>query len=137
MEHKINCKWIENMAFESEINNHKIIMDADQEFGGQDRGPRPKPLLLSALAGCSGMDVVSILKSMRISLKSFNMEVSGTLGKEHPKFYEKIHIKYMFEGEQLDTAKLEKAVKLSQEKYCGVSANLGKASLISHEIVVK
>jgi putative redox protein len=133
MKTSITTKWIDNMAFEAVVNGHKIILDADEKVGGQNRGPRPKPLLLIALAGCTGMDVVSILKKMRVEIKSFDINVEGDITEEHPKHYTKMHIIYSFSGTNLPLDKIEQAVKLSEEKYCGVRASY-KGIEISSEI---
>ena len=124
------------MSFESEINGHKIIIDAKEEVGGQDRGPRPKPFMLAALGGCTSMDVVSILKKMRIELKSLNVIVEGELSEEHPKRFQKMHVIYEVEGDDLPMDKIEKAVTLSEEKYCGVSAVYKEVMEITSEIRV-
>lgn len=130
----VSTKWLENMSFESEINGHKIIVDAKEEVGGQDRGPRPKPLMLAALGGCTSMDVVSILKKMRVEIKSLNVIVEGELTEEHPRHFSKMHVIYEVEGDNLPLDKIEKAVSLSEEKYCGVSVVYKKAMEITSEI---
>ncbi len=132
----VSTRWLENMSFESEINGHKIIIDAKEEVGGQDRGPRPKPFMLAALGGCTSMDVVSILKKMRIELKSLNVIVEGELSEEHPKRFQKMHVIYEVEGDDLPMDKIEKAVTLSEEKYCGVSAVYKEVMEITSEIRV-
>ncbi|GAB4313058.1 MAG: OsmC family protein [Bacteroidales bacterium] len=137
MSTKIDINWQGEMAFEAEVNGHKIMLDADEKVGGKDRGPRPKPLTLVSLAGCTGMDVVSILGKMRVNFEAFNVSVEGELTDEHPKIYHKIKIIYRFKGKDLPMEKLEKAVSLSQERYCGVTAMLNKAAEITHEIVVE
>jgi len=137
MKNKIDLTWTEDMAFEATVNDHKIIIDADETVGGKDRGPRPKPLTLLSLGGCTGMDVVSILKKMRVEFDSFNVEVEGELTEEHPKFYHTIHINYIFKGKDLPMEKLEKAVSLSQDRYCGVTAMLDKVAKIEHKIIVE
>lgn len=137
MKHEINVAWTGDMGFEAEVNDFKIKLDADEKVGGNNQGPRPKALTLVALAGCTGMDVVSILAKMRVVPEDFDVQVSGELTEEHPKYYDKIHIKYYFKGKDLPMAKLEKAINLSQDRYCGVSAMLGKAAEITHEIVVE
>jgi putative redox protein len=110
-------------------------MDGSPEFGGEDRGPKPKPLILSALAGCTGIDVVLILKKMKVEFSFFNIEVSAELSQAEPRIFEKIHLIYQFrKGEIADYEKVQKAVSLSQERYCGVSAMLRKAAEISYEI---
>jgi len=133
--HSLNCTWKEGMAFESEVSGHKILMDADESVGGEDKGPRPKPLLLASLAGCSGMDVVSILKKMQQPHTYFNIDVEAELTEEHPKHYSSIKVIYEFKkSDNLDEKKVEKAVNLSQERYCGVSALLKKAITVDYEI---
>jgi len=137
MKNKVDINWTEDMSFEATVNDHKIIMDAVEAVGGKDRGPRPKPLMLVSLGGCTGMDVVSILKKMRVEIQDLNIEVEGELTDEHPKFYHTIHIRYIFKGKDLPVEKLEKAVHLSQERYCGVTAMLHQAAKIEHEIIVR
>lgn len=133
----VNVNWSGDMSFDAEVNGFNIKLDATEAVGGKNLGPRPKPLILVALGGCTGMDVVSILKKMRVEPEYFNIEVSGEMTEEHPKYYHKIHIRYIFRGKDLPMAKLEKAVSLSQDRYCGVSEMLGKAAKITHEIIVE
>lgn len=137
MAETVNIKWTEGMAFEAEVNDFKITLDATPAVGGQNKGPRPKPLTLVSLGGCTGMDVISILNKMRVKPDYFNVEVSGEMTEEHPKYYHKIHIKYIFRGKDLPMAKLEKAVTLSQDRYCGVSEMLRAKSELIHEIVIE
>lgn len=134
MSTKIECTWKNEMAFEADVNGFKIMLDAEPGVGGQNHGPRPKPLTLVSLAGCTGMDVISILKKMRIEPEYFNVSVQGELTDEHPKIYHKIHITYEIKGKDIEIEKVEKAVSLSQERYCGVSAMLRQSSQITHEI---
>jgi putative redox protein len=116
------------MAFTAKVNGHEIVLDADSQFGGKDTGPRPKPLILTALAGCSGMDVVSVLKKMREPISWFNMRVEGDLAEEHPKTYTKMRIIYQFKkSDGLKDESVRKAIDLSHERYCGVAALLRKA----------
>ncbi|MCS6905444.1 MAG: OsmC family protein [Bacteroidia bacterium] len=133
--HSIECKWQSEMAFAAQVNGHSIMLDAEEEFGGHNKGPRPKPLVLVALAGCTAMDVIAILSKMKLNVKSFTVKVDGELAEEHPKTYQKIHITYQFEGD-LPYEKVEHAVKLSQEKYCGVSAMLRKAAELTYSIEI-
>ncbi len=133
---EIKINWLENMAFEADVMGHKITMDAAEQVGGENRGPRPKPLLMVGLAGCTGMDVVSILKKMRVELDEFNVRVEGELTDEHPKQYTKMKVIYEFKGNDLPMDKLEKAVSLSEQKYCGVSAMFKKAIEITSEIKI-
>ncbi len=137
MNNKVNVAWTGDMAFEAEVNDFKIVLDADEKVGGKNSGPRPKALSLVSLGGCTGMDVVSILAKMRVKPEFFNVSVDGELTEEHPKYYNKIHVTYTFKGKDLPLAKLEKAVNLSQDRYCGVNAMLSKAAEITHEIVIE
>jgi putative redox protein len=133
----VSTRWLEDMSFESEIDGHKIIIDAKPEVGGKDRGPRPKPLMLAALGGCTSMDVVSILNKMRVEFKSLNVVVEGELSEEHPKRFLKMHVIYEVEGENLSLDKIQKAVNLSEEKYCGVSAIYKEVLEMTSEIRLK
>jgi len=134
MKHVLDMSWTDNLAFEADMDGHKVIIDATKEAGGNDLGPRPKKLMLTALAGCTGIDVVMILKKMKVVPEAFNVIIEGELTEEHPKYYNKIKIVYQFKGKDLPMAKLEKAVKLSEEKYCGVSAVYRQAMEIKTEI---
>jgi putative redox protein len=136
MKETVNTRWLSDMAFESEINGHKIIIDADPMVGGQNMGPRPKPFMLLALGGCTAMDVISILKKMRVEIDSFNVRVEGDLTEEHPKHFIKMHVIYEFTGKDLPMDKLQKAVSLSEERYCGVSASYRKAMKMTSEIKI-
>jgi putative redox protein len=132
----VNTKWLGEMAFEGDINGHKIVIDADPAVGGQDKGPRPKPFMLLALGGCTAMDVISILKKMRVEVDSFNVRVEGDLTDEHPKHFYKMHVIYEFTGKNLPMDKLKTAIELSEERYCGVSATYKKALELTSEIKV-
>jgi len=130
----VSSKWIDGLAFESTINGHKLIIDAVPEVGGKNRGPRPKPLMLAALGGCTAMDVISILKKMRVDVKDLNVIVEGELTEKHPKHFYKMHVIYEVTGKDLPLDKIEKAVNLSEERYCGVSVVYKKAIEITSEI---
>ena len=115
MKHAIKCRWVGDMAFDAEVDGHRLRMDAAPEAGGQDRGPRPKPLLLAAAAGCTGMDIAALLKKMRVHVGGFEMEVEGDVTDEHPKVYSALRL-------------------LSQTRYCGVGTMLKKAVPYSYRI---
>ncbi len=132
--HEVNTDFAGGMAFEAKHENQMLRMDAGADVGGKDSGFRPKPMLLAALAGCTGMDVVSLLQKMRVEFEQFNISTNAELGDEHPKQYQKIHIIYEVKVKEADQAKFEKAVTLSQERYCGVSAMLSKVAPITWEI---
>jgi len=134
MKHSVDTAWKGNMKFDALVSGHHVMMDALPAVGGNDEGSRPKELMLAAAAGCTGMDVVSILKKMRSEPEAINIRVEAEVTEEHPKHYSSMHIIYEFTGKDLDVEKLEKAVKLSQEQYCGVSAVYRKAMPITYEI---
>ena len=132
----IDINWISNMAFQANVNGHALMLDLDETAGGQNLGPRPKPLLLGALGGCTAMDVISILRKMRIEPEYFNVKVDGEVTEEHPKHFTKIKLIYEFRGKDLPLDKLQKAVGLSQNNYCGVSETLRKSVELSSEIII-
>jgi putative redox protein len=136
MKDTINVKWIGDMAFEAAIREHRVLMDANEDSGGHNNGPRPKPLLMASLAGCTGMDVISILKKMKVEAKGLNIRVEGIIAEDHPKIYTSMHLIYEFEGENLPMDRLIRAIELSQEKYCGVSLSLQKAMPVTWEIKI-
>jgi len=116
----ITTVWKENMVFESDNpSGETLFIDAPDE-GIENKGLRPKALMLSSLAGCSGLDVVSLLKKMRAEVNDFKMVVHGELTEEHPRYYHKVVIEYHFYGSDLQEDKINKAVKLSVDQYCGV-----------------
>jgi putative redox protein len=117
----INVHWQEGMSFEAEVEGFKIAIDADSEVGGQRKGPKPKSLMMVALAGCTGMDVASLLNKMRVNYESLNVKIEGELTEEHPKHYTRMKVIYEVKGDNIDIKKVQKAVDLSKEKYCGVS----------------
>lgn len=133
---KVITKWTGDLGFDSLVTGHHVVMDGDSEFGGNDTGPRPKPLLLAALTGCSGMDVVSILKKMQVKEYDFEMEADGESTEEHPVVYHTITVTYKFSGENLPVDKIVKAVSLSTEKYCGVNAMLQQSAKVITRITV-
>lgn len=136
MKHVIDLSWKENMAFGCNLDGHELVLDVPAESGGNDLGPRPKKLMLLALAGCTGIDVIAILKKMKIEPRAFNVVVEGELTEEHPKKYTRMKVIYQFKGDDLPLEKLERAVQLSQEKYCGVSAMYREAIPLDFEIKI-
>ena len=134
MKDVLDVKWTGDMAFETIVDGHNLTLDASPSVGGHKTGPRPKPLLLVSIAGCTGMDVISILRKMKIELSGFKVQVEGTLAEEHPKLFTEIHLIYEFSGENIPLEKVKHAIELSQDKYCGVSATLKKALRVTYEI---
>lgn len=117
----ITTKWLGNMAFESNNpSGHNLRIDIAKEDGVEGSGYRPKALMLSGLAGCSGLDVAALIKKMKLEVSDFHIETIANLTDEHPKYYDQVTIEYHFHGTNLDEKKLQRAVDLSVEKYCGV-----------------
>ena len=127
----------DEMFFMGELGGFEIPIDAEEQFGGRNRGPRPKGLVLTSLVGCTAMDVISILRKMRVEPAEFSVEAETDLTDEHPKIFKAIKITYRFKGGNVTEDKAEKAVQLSQEKYCGVSAMLKKTVPLTYEIIIE
>ena len=131
-------EWKEGMAFEAHLEGFHFTIDADEEFGGQNKGPRPKGLTLVSLAGCTAMDVISILEKMRLAsrVEVFKVATDAVIEKDYPKRILEIVIKYIFKGKNLPLDKVEHAIELSLENYCGVSATLRPSVKLSHQIII-
>lgn len=110
-------------------------IDAAEAVGGTNKGLRPKALMLTSLAGCSGIDIASLLKKMRAEVEGMHIDVSAELTDEHPKYYNKVHVTYRFFGKDFKKDKIEKAVQLSIDKYCGVMEMFRKFAEITTEII--
>ncbi|MCE1229539.1 MAG: OsmC family protein [Firmicutes bacterium] len=128
--------WKGKMSFEGMQDGHTIAMDVPGD-GRTTLGPKPKTLVLTALGGCTAVDVVSILEKMRVPLSGLDVHAEAELSGEHPKVFTSIHLTYSFKGTDLPLDKLQRAVSLSLDSYCGVSAMLAKGCPITHEIVVE
>ncbi|MCB2203221.1 OsmC family protein [bacterium] len=112
--------------------NHWVVMDGPEKFGGSDAGVRPKELLLLSIAGCTGSDVASILAKKRVNLRDFEINVSAEESEEHPIVFTKLHIEYVLYGSDIQEKDVERAIDLSQTKYCGVTAMFEKAMEVTH-----
>jgi len=131
-------RWSGDMEFTGVSGSgYQVLMDTIPKFGGKGKGPTPMQLVLIALGGCTGMDVVSILKKMGVEISGLEIKLRGERKMEHPKAYKEIEIKYIFKGKDIAEEKVKKAITLSQEKYCSVSTMLAKGCEIrySYEIV--
>ena len=133
--HHISSVFTHGMAFNATINGHAVVTDTIVNDGGNDEGPSPKRLMLVSLAGCTGIDVVSILNKMKTPFSDLSIDITATLTDEHPKIYKEVKMVYKIKISEADRSKMEKAVKLSEEKYCGVSAMFRKFAGVEHEIV--
>jgi len=134
----IRVKWVDKFQFvASDRHNHSIIIDTSTDSGGEDLGLGPMSLLLSALGGCTGMDIVDILRKQRQKPTSLQVFLRGERNKNYPKYYRKIEVRYVVKGKNVERKAVERAIKLSREKYCSVEATLSKSPEIvsSYEIV--
>ncbi|NCQ18734.1 MAG: OsmC family protein [Ignavibacteria bacterium] len=130
---KAFVKQVKGITFVGKTDsNHWITMDGPEEFGGSNAGIRPKELLLLGLGGCTGSDVASILSKKKVKLDGFEMNITSEVADEHPQVFTKIHIEYVFQGRNLQKEPIEKAIELSQTKYCSVTKMLEKAAEVSH-----
>ncbi|MEH7436867.1 OsmC family protein [Neobacillus drentensis] len=131
---ELTVKWNEKMAFSGTTpSGHEIKMDAAPEVGGENTGARPTELLLNAVAGCTGIDIISILHKMRLEPSSFQMDVKGERADDHPKKFTTINIHYALEGD-LPEDKVVRAIQLSKDKYCSVSHSLSAEISASYSI---
>ncbi len=131
-----NITWKGGMAFETSFDGFKIMIDGHESVGGTGQGPTPKGLTLVSLGGCTGMDVVSILKKMKVAYDDLNIRVEAELADEHPKKFTHITVYYEFNGSDLPVGKINKAINLSEERYCGVSASLKPQVTIGHQLII-
>lgn len=134
MKNKVEVSWKGQMLFESVTNEGSVMIDADKAVGGQGKGLRPKKMMLTALGGCTAMDVASLLKKMRAEVDDFKILVEANLTDEHPKYYDKVHVTYQFFGKDFKKDKIEKSVKLSVERYCGVMEMFRQFAKVTTEI---
>lgn len=126
-------KQVQGITFAGKTDsNNWVMMDGPEEFGGSNAATRPKDLLLVALAGCTGSDVVSILKKKRVALEDFHVDITAEVADEHPKVFTSIHMDFVFRGRDIKPADVERAIELSETKYCTVSAMLRPAVKITH-----
>ena len=129
-------EWKDGMAFEAHLEEFHFTIDGDEQFGGLNRGPRPKGLTLVSLAGCTAMDVISILQKMRVKVDAFEVATDAVIEKDYPKRILEIVIKYSFKGKNVPEQKVKQAIELSLENYCGVSATLRPSVKLSHQIII-
>lgn len=127
--------WNGGMKFHAHTGTgHNVVMDARPDVGGNNEGPRPTELLLAALGGCTGMDVVSILTKMRIPFDRFEMGIEALEQREHPQAFTAFRLVYRLWGAAVPVDKYRKAVELSQEKYCSVSALYKKGANVDYQL---
>ena len=130
----ISVKWIDGMLMVGKSDSgHAIVMDGPPEIGGENLGARPMEMLLLGMTGCTMIDVVSTLKKMREDVVDCQTQVSADRAAEYPKVFTNIHVHFILSGKQLNPSKVDKAIKLSAEKYCSASIMIGKTATITHD----
>ena len=134
---KSRVKWIENVCFMAESDSgHALIMDGSPEIGGRNMGPRPMELLLMGTGGCTSIDVVMILKKSRQDVVGCEVEISAERAGDHPKVFTRVHMHFIVSGRGLKPDTVDRAIKLSAEKYCSASIMLGKTAAMTHDFEI-
>lgn len=127
----------DGMHFIGNLDGFDINLDADEQFGGKNKGSKPKGLVLTALAGCTAMDVISILRKMKTEVIDFSVEVDAGLTDGHPSVFKEFLIKYYFKGKGITQENTKRAIELSLDNYCGVAAMLKKVGPVKYEIIIE
>lgn len=134
---KSRVKWVENVCFMAESESgHAMIMDGSPEIGGRNLGPRPMEMLLMGAGGCTSVDVVMILQKSRQDVTGCEVEVSAERADDHPKVFTRIHMHFTVSGRGLKPEIVDRAIKLSSEKYCSASIILGKTAEMTHDFEI-
>ncbi len=134
---KARVKWVEQVSFLGETeSNHAILMDGAAAAGGRNLGPRPMEMLLLGAGGCTSFDVISILKKSRQAVSDCYVELEAERAETDPKVITKIHMHFVITGKDIKPEAVEKAIKLSAEKYCSASIMLGQTAVITHDFEV-
>lgn len=132
----VEVKWVDGLRFlgRAEQSGASMVLDGAKENGGNDSAVRPMEALLVSLAGCTGMDVISILQKKRQQVTGLTMNVRGTRADEHPRRYVRIELEYVVKGHDVQEQAVARSVELSQEKYCGVTATLNAEVVYSYRV---
>lgn len=134
---KARIKWVENVCFMGESETgHAVVLDGAPDAGGRNLGMRPMEMLLIGMGACTSFDVVTILKKARQPVTDCVAEIEAARADEVPKVFTKIHVHFVVTGKGLNAVQVERAVKLSAEKYCSASIMLGKAAEITHDFEI-
>jgi len=134
---KARVKWVEGMTFIGESESgHAVVMDAAPDVGGRNLGPRPMEMLLLGTGGCSSIDVMLILQKMRQQVSDCHVEIEAERAASEPKVFTKIHLHFVVKGRDIKAEAVEKAVKLSAEKYCSASIMLGATAAMTHDFEI-
>lgn len=134
---KARIKWVENVCFMGESETgHAVILDGAPDAGGRNLGMRPMEMLLIGMGACTSFDVVTILKKARQPILDCVAEIEAERADEVPKVFTKIHVHFVVTGKGLNAGQVERAVKLSAEKYCSASIMLGKSAEVTHDFEI-
>jgi putative redox protein len=133
--HQISTEWKGNMHFESTVNGHALRFDKLPKHGGDDKGPRPKPVFLASIAGCSGMEIILILEKMHVRIEGLRIEIAGELNDGQPKVYKSVHVIYKVSAQASDQQKIERAINLAVEKYCGIISMVRQFANFTSEVI--
>jgi len=134
---KARVKWLDNVAMVGEAESgHAIVMDGSPEYGGRNIGMRPMEMLLVGMGGCTEFDVLHILRKARQQVTSCEVQLEAERAEKEPKVFTKIHVHFVISGKELDSKKVEAAIKLSAEKYCSASIMLSKTAVITHDFAI-
>jgi putative redox protein len=134
---KVRVKWVEQVSFLGETeSNHAVLMDAPPSAGGRNLGPRPMEMLLLGAGGCTSFDVISILQKGRQAVSDCYVEIDAERADTDPKVFTKIHMHFVVKGKDIKSEAVEKAIKLSAEKYCSASIMLGQTAVMTHDFEV-
>ena len=135
-----SVRWVDGLVFETQTESgHRGYLDSFPKEGETSKGPTPMELLLVAVAGCTGMDIVDILRKKRLDIKGLEVQATGTRAETYPMVYTKLDVVYRVRGKDIPASAVEQAVKLSEEKYCSVGIMIGKAAKINsrYEIIAE
>ena len=134
----IKVKWVDGMRFvANDDKGHSIVMDVSKDHGGEGSGFGPMQLMLAAFGGCTGIDIVELLRKQRQQLETLEITVSGRRVKEPPRVYDKVHVDYVFKGKDLREKAVQRATSLSQDKYCSVGATLRTKADVTYNYVIQ
>lgn len=134
---KVRVKWIEQVSFLGETeSSHAVLMDGAPDAGGRNLGPRPMEMLLLGAGGCTSFDVIAILKKSRQNISDCHVELDAVRAETDPKVFTKIHMHFVVRGKNIKPEAVEKAIKLSAEKYCSASIMLGATAAVTHDFEV-
>lgn len=134
---KSRVKWVEGVCFMGESESgHAVVMDGAPDIGGRNLGPRPMEMLLMGTGGCTSVDVVMILQKSRQDVTDCEVEISAERAGDHPKVFTQVHMHFKVSGRGLKPEIVDRAIKLSAEKYCSASIILGKTAVMTHDFEI-